>query len=64
MEKKKKQFKMPSSYVIIMAIVILVAVLSWVLPGGAYEYVDPEASTLEPIAGTYHEVESHPQGIT
>ena len=61
---EKKKFKMPSSYVIIMAIVVLVAVLSWVLPGGAYEYVDPEASTLEPIAGTYHEVESHPQGIT
>ena len=61
---EKKKFKMPSSYVIIMAIVILVAILSWVLPGGAYDYVDPEASTLEPIAGTYHEVESHPQGIT
>ena len=61
---EKKKFKMPSSYVIIMAIVILVAILSWVLPGGAYDYVDPEASTLEPIAGTYHEVESHPQGVT
>ena len=61
---EKKKFKMPSSYVIIMAIVILVAILSWVLPGGAYDYVDPDASTLEPIAGTYHEVESHPQGIT
>lgn len=61
---EKKKFKMPSSYVIIMGIVILVAVLSWVLPGGAYDYVDPEASTLEPIAGTYHQVESHPQGIT
>lgn len=60
----KKKFKIPSSYVIIMAIVVVVAILSWVLPGGAYEYVDPNASTLEPIAGTYHEVESHPQGIT
>ena len=59
----KKKFKMPSSYVIIMAIVILVAILSWVLPGGAYDYVDPTASKLEPIAGTFHEVESNPQGI-
>ncbi len=34
---EKKKFKIPSSYVIIMLIVVLVAVLSWVLPGGAYE---------------------------
>jgi len=60
----KKKFKMPSSYVIIMAIVVLVAVLSWVMPGGAYDYVDPDASKLEPIAGTYHQVESNPQGVT
>ena len=58
----KKKWKIPSSYVIIMAIVVLVAILSWVLPGGAYEYVDPDASTLQPIAGTYHEVDSNPQG--
>ena len=51
----KKKFKMPSSYVIIMGIVILVAILSWILPGGAYDYVDPTASKLEPIAGTFHE---------
>lgn len=60
---QKKKFKIPSSYVIIMVIVILVALLSWVLPGGAYEYVDPDASKLEPIAGTYHEVEANPQGL-
>lgn len=59
----KKKWKIPSSYVIIMAIVVLVAILSWVLPGGAYEYVDPDASTLQPIAGTYHEVDSNPQGV-
>lgn len=59
----KKKLKLPSSYVIIMVIVVLVAILSWVLPGGAYEYVDPDASKLEPIAGTYHQVESNPQGI-
>ena len=59
----KKKFKMPSSYVIIMGIVILVAILSWILPGGAYDYVDPTASKLEPIAGTFHEIASNPQGI-
>lgn len=60
---EKKKFKIPSSYVIIMLIVVLVAVLSWVLPGGAYDCVDPTASKLEPIAGTFHHVDSNPQGL-
>ena len=46
-----------------MAIILLVAVLSWILPGGAYDYVDPSADKLEPIAGTYHAIESNPQGL-
>ena len=62
-QKKKRKLKAPNSYVIIMAIILLVAILSWILPGGAYDYVDPNADTLEPIAGTYHEVESNPQGL-
>ena len=63
MEKKKRGLKMPNSYVIIMAIIVLVAILSWIIPGGAYDYVDPDASKLEPIAGTFHSVESNPQGL-
>lgn len=62
-QKKKRQLKTPNSYVIIMGIIVLVAILSWILPGGAYEYVDPNADKLEPIAGTYHAVESNPQGL-
>ena len=54
MEKEKRKFKLktPNSYVIIMAIIAIVAVLSWIIPGGAYDYVDPNADKLEPIAGT------------
>lgn len=51
--KKKKKFEMPNSYVIIMMVTVLVAILSWVLPGGAYNYVDPNASVLQPIPGTF-----------
>lgn len=61
--KKRRKLKTPNSYIIIMAIILLVAVLSWLIPGGAYDYVDPDADTLEPIAGTYHAVESNPQGL-
>lgn len=62
MEKKKK-LKMPNSYVIIVGVIIFVAILSWILPGGAYEYVDPNADKLEPIPGTFHAVKSNPQGL-
>lgn len=60
---KKFEFKMPSAFSIILIIIVLVAVLSWILPGGAYDYVDPNAEKLQPIAGTYHETESNPQSI-
>lgn len=60
--KKIKKLKMPSAFSIIIGIIILVAILSYILPGGAYEYVDPDAAKLEPIAGTYHTIESNPQG--
>lgn len=59
---KERRLKMPSSFTIILAIIILVAVLSHVLPGGAYDYVDPEAVKLQPIAGTFHTVDANPQG--
>ena len=61
MEKEKRKFKLktPNSYVIIMAIIAIVAVLSWIIPGGAYDYVDPNADKLEPIAGTFHTIASH-----
>ena len=63
METKKKRLRMPSSFTIIIGIIILVAILSHLLPGGAYDYVDPEAIKLQPIAGTYHTVDSNPQGL-
>ena len=62
-EKKKHSFKMPSSYTIIIAIMAIVAIMSHILPGGAYDYVDPTASKLEPIAGTFHNIAANPQGI-
>ena len=57
------KLKAPNSYVILMMIIAVMAILSWVIPGGAYDYVDPNADKLEPIAGTYHSIESNPQGL-
>jgi uncharacterized ion transporter superfamily protein YfcC len=61
--KKMKRFKMPTAYTILISIIIIVAILTWFVPAGQYEYVDPEASKKEPIPGTYHQVEQTPQGF-
>lgn len=58
-----KKLKMPSSYTTLFLIIAFVAVLTWIVPAGQYEYVDPEAEKLQPIAGTYSPGESNPQGI-
>ncbi|BEP27877.1 YfcC family protein [Helicovermis profundi] len=58
-----KKFKMPTAYTILIGIIIVVALLTWIVPAGRYDYVDPSASKLEPIPGTYHSVEANPQGV-
>lgn len=57
--KPKKKFKMPNTYVILFAIIGIIAVLTWIVPGGAYELNDSGNA----ISGTYHTVDSNPQGI-
>ncbi|MBS4536394.1 YfcC family protein [Clostridium sp. D2Q-14] len=57
------KFKMPSAYSILIAIIIVVAILTWVVPAGQYEENEEGA----PIPGTYEELpeeETTPQGIS
>ncbi|WP_066174845.1 YfcC family protein [Bacillus marinisedimentorum] len=58
-----KRFKMPTAFSILFIIIAAVALLTWVVPAGQYEYVDPEADTMEPVPGTYSGAEQNPQGI-
>lgn len=55
---KVKKFQMPTAYTILFALIILVALSTWVIPAGSYEYVDGV-----PTAGSYHTVDPVPQGI-
>ena len=48
---------MPTAYTILFLLIILVAICTWIIPAGAYDYVDGV-----PVAGTYHETASNPQG--
>ncbi|MCI8631514.1 MAG: YfcC family protein [Firmicutes bacterium] len=58
-----KKFKMPSAFTILFIIIIIVAVLTWIIPAGAYDYAGESSGTPEPIPGTYREIEKNTQGI-
>lgn len=58
-KEKKNQWKMPSSYTILLMIITIVAVLSWIVPAGMYD-TDAQGNI---IAGTYQVVERNPQGL-
>lgn len=61
--KEKKKRTMPSSYTILFTLIIIVAILTWIVPAGAYQYIDPTASKPIPIPGTYQQISSNPQGL-
>ena len=55
---KKAKFHMPTAYTILFLLIILVALSTWFIPSGSYDYVDGV-----PVAGTYHATQANPQGI-
>lgn len=61
--KNKKKFQMPNAFITLFMVILAVAVLTWIIPAGTYQYVDPDASRPEPIAGTYQAAEQTPQGL-
>ncbi|WP_071392795.1 YfcC family protein [Bacillus tuaregi] len=56
---KKKTFKSPNVYVTLFSIIVVIAILTWIIPGGEYQLNEDGQA----IAGTYQQVESNPQGI-
>ena len=63
MQKKAETFRVPHTFVIIFAIILLVAVATWVLPGGEFDREKNKAGKTIVVANTYHPVESKPQGV-
>jgi uncharacterized ion transporter superfamily protein YfcC len=57
--RKRSRFTLPSAYTILFALIVLMAIATWIIPAGAYK-LDKEGA---PIPGTYHSVESNPQRI-
>ena len=54
-----RRFALPSAYTILFILIVAVAILTWIIPSGAYD-LDPDG---EPIPGTYHQVDPNPQRI-
>ncbi|MFN3844248.1 MAG: YfcC family protein [Paracoccaceae bacterium] len=60
----KPGFLFPSAFTILFALIILVAILTWIIPAGQYERVASEALGKDvPIAGTYARTDAAPQGF-
>ena len=55
----KTKFRMPTAYTILFLLIALVALSTWFIPAGSYDY-DAEGV---PVTGTYHAVEQSPQGV-
>jgi uncharacterized ion transporter superfamily protein YfcC len=56
---RKRRFTLPSAYTILFALIVLMAIATWLVPAGVYDR-DKEGA---PKPGTYHEVEQNPQRI-
>ncbi|HEY6607933.1 MAG TPA: YfcC family protein [Candidatus Limnocylindria bacterium] len=55
----RRGLSLPSAYTILFALIVLVAIATWIIPAGAYD-LDENG---QPIPGTYSEVEPNPQRI-
>lgn len=51
-----------NTFAIILAIIGIVAVMTWIVPSGAYEKIEVDGRQVV-VAGTYHPVPANPQGL-
>jgi uncharacterized ion transporter superfamily protein YfcC len=56
---EKKKFTFPSAFTILFLLLIVIALATWIVPAGSYDYDEDGA----PIPGTYHAVEANPQKL-
>jgi uncharacterized ion transporter superfamily protein YfcC len=55
----KKKFVFPSAFTILFILLILIALATWLVPAGSYDY----DSNGSPIPGSYHSVPANPQKL-
>ena len=57
------KLRLPNTYVLLAALLVLIALATWVVPGGKFDTAVVGGKTVV-VAGSYHVVESRPQGLT
>ena len=58
-EPAKRGLHLPSAYTILFLLIVAVAIATWIIPAGRYDYNEDGT----PIPGTYHAVEQNPARI-
>lgn len=61
--KQKKKFSMPNTLVIMAVVIALVAVATYLIPGGAYDRVLNDQGREVVVSGTYKAIASQPQSL-
>ncbi len=59
---RKKYFKVPNTYLLIFSILVLIAILTWIIPGGQYQKGIVNGREVV-LPNTFKYVQSNPQGI-
>ncbi len=57
------KLRLPNTYVLLVSLLALIALSTWVVPGGKFETTVVAGKTLV-VPGSYHLVEARPQGLT
>ncbi|AFH50613.1 Putative membrane protein [Ignavibacterium album JCM 16511] len=60
--KKKFRLKVPNTYLLIFSLLVLIAALTWIIPGGKYERMILNGREVV-VPNSFKYVDSHPQGI-
>jgi uncharacterized ion transporter superfamily protein YfcC len=61
-QKKKFRLKVPNTYLLIFSLLVLIAALTWIIPGGKYERTILNGREVV-VPNSFKYVDSHPQGI-
>ncbi len=59
---KAPKLRLPHTLILIYIMVVLTVVATYIIPGGEYDRIEKDGRTM-PVPGSYHRVESRPQGL-
>ncbi len=54
---EKKKFNLPHTFIILFAIIVICALLTWIIPAGSFDYQENADGRQVAVAGTWHEVD-------